>query len=391
LWGLARIVHNMGAGEETPDVARLSHQRERELVALAQSGDSEARKTLVLEFAAFVHWIARRHQTPAAPLDDLIQEGRIGLLRAIEKFDLTRATRLTTFAGPWIEGEVRRAVREANLVQIPAEKAIALTKLGEAEQRLRRTLGRDPELGELADELGMTTADILEVGSLTRAFVADLVEVSRDPGAAPEPDHESSEYSTDEVEALLETYAEQRGRREGTPPRESRLTPAKRRTVPTSSGLDARLLDIDDALRRLPDDQFEVVEVRSLYGLRTAEAADWLGVHPNTVRNRYNAAVGAIVGHLNGDAPLPIRRSSSWHDELGAVESLKLVIRTYEPVLQYIGALAAEGDVFLREMEIGWVLQDDQWNLLVSRDIRETARQMRQETRSLSEITPDEG
>ena len=68
LWGLARIVHNMDAGEITQNHVRLGADVERELIARAQSGDAGAAESLVLELTPFVRWIAQRNETPAAPV-----------------------------------------------------------------------------------------------------------------------------------------------------------------------------------------------------------------------------------------------------------------------------------------------------------------------------------
>jgi len=329
--------------------------------------------------------LAARYETPSLPLEDLVQDGTIGLLRAIEKFDPSRSTRLTTFAKLWIEGEMGRSVRESSLVRLPAEKALALTRLRRAEEQI----GDEPSIEALAEALQISTEEVLEMSSMTRALITDE-DLDTGPSAeypGPLDTEEEANYSQEEIENLLAAYAEHRGRLEGTKPTE-RPAMRSKRSDGSSSPLHARLLDLEDALSRLPDDLFEAVELVAFYGLPPSEAAQWLGgVHPNTARNRYAAAVRAIVDHLNGVKPLSgRRRRGSWTSELSPVESLRLVVRKYESFLEQVAVQAASGDPFWEGMEIGWVLHEDEgWVPLVSRDVRRTARAMRRDVRPLSE------
>src|SRR5262249_56716554 len=123
-------------------------------------------------------------------------------------------------------------------------------------------------------------------------------------------------YTEAEVTRLIHAFSHYLGTTEGTrdPDRVGRHTSSR---FSGSSGLQAQLLDLEDALSRLSDDAYRVVEVYGFYGLSQQETAEWLGIHENTVRNRFRAAVKAITAHLNGSDSLPQRtREPEWRPEL---------------------------------------------------------------------------
>jgi RNA polymerase sigma factor (sigma-70 family) len=369
---------------------RLDARRERRLVQRAQAGDQGARQELVQELLPFVYWVARGYSGPRAELEDLVQEGTLGLLKAIERFEPARGTRLTTYAKRWIEGEVQRAVRETDLIRLPAPKAVAVARLEATKDQLAAELGRDPSEAETAAAVGVDIDDLRVVASLTRAVVMDA------PASADTEDEadllaveRSKSYTVEEVSALLGHYAEWRGRLEGSG---GTAPGGGRGQSPGPTGaLGARLLDLEAALARLPDDLFTAVESVSLYGLGFEEAAQWLGVHPNTVRNRCRAALRAITDHLNGANLLgPARRPLEWMAELVPVESLKQVVRRYD---ELFALLARMGDnPWVQKLEVGWVRHErDGWVPMLSHNLEQTVRQMRGEARPLSETLGESG
>jgi DNA-directed RNA polymerase sigma subunit (sigma70/sigma32) len=103
------------AGSPAGGPPRLDALTEAQLVRDAQAGDAIARDELVSRLEPFVCWVVGTHKSALVDVDDLVQEGTIGLLKAIDRFDLSRGTRLTTFARPWIDGEVRRGAPRGEL------------------------------------------------------------------------------------------------------------------------------------------------------------------------------------------------------------------------------------------------------------------------------------
>lgn len=97
-----------------PRFEPLSREEERELARRAREGDARAREELVTRNLPFVVSVARRHVGRGARIDDLVQEGNLGLLRAVEKFDISVGTRFSTYAVWWIRAYIQKFLREAH-------------------------------------------------------------------------------------------------------------------------------------------------------------------------------------------------------------------------------------------------------------------------------------
>ncbi len=122
---------------------------------------SEARDELVRANARLVISIAKRYQNLGLPLMDLIQEGNIGLLRAIDRFEPARGLRLSTYATWWVRQAINRAVaNQGRTVRLPAYLQDRLHKMQRVAQDLEQTLGRAPNDEELADVLSITPDDV---------------------------------------------------------------------------------------------------------------------------------------------------------------------------------------------------------------------------------------
>lgn len=363
---------------------------EARLVVASQRGDEDATRRLLMALEPFVRWLARKHRAAPVPQEDLVQEGTIGLLKAIKGFDVTRSVRLVTYARPWVEGEMRRLGERSAPIPLPAAKAQLLSRINRAEEELRAR-GQAVSTAAVAAAVGATEEDVLALGELAHTVLEldpEAVPVEDGPLETLNPAHDVA-YTVREVEHLLDQFAEHRGRIEGARPREQARTPSG--GSGGSSELAVRLLDVEAALERLPDAEHDALELVALQGLSPEEAARWLGAHPNTVRNRYRRGVKAIVDHLNGVEPLPARPRSrpGWSANLDAVESIKLVVRSYADAFERLAELAETND-WLARMEFGWVQKDGEWTLMMSHDILETFRKMGGDVRPLSDVISDE-
>jgi RNA polymerase primary sigma factor len=137
-------------------VPMLSHAQEIDLAKRIEAGDKEAVQQFVLANLRLVVSIAKRYVGRGLSLLDLIQEGNIGLMRAVQRYDWRRGHRFSTHATWWIRQAISRAVADkGRAIRLPVYVNTALNRVRRERQRLVQELGRDPSEQELADALGM--------------------------------------------------------------------------------------------------------------------------------------------------------------------------------------------------------------------------------------------
>jgi RNA polymerase primary sigma factor len=143
-----------------------------EEVALAkriQKGDEAAREKMIKANLRLVVKIAREYEDYGVPLLDLINEGNIGLMKAVERFDPTKGAKLSTYAAWWIKQAIRRALsNQSKTIRLPVHVGDKLLHIRRAATRLEEEFGREPTLEELASELDMAPA---RLAALRRAAV----------------------------------------------------------------------------------------------------------------------------------------------------------------------------------------------------------------------------
>jgi RNA polymerase primary sigma factor len=141
---------------EINETALLSAKDEKDLAALIEAGDVRARDRMVRANLRLVVNIARGYTGKGLGLQDLIEEGNLGLLRAVEGFDPTMGTRFSTYASYWIKQSIKRAlINSAKTIRIPAYMVELLSKWRRASARLTEELGRTPTPEEVARVLGL--------------------------------------------------------------------------------------------------------------------------------------------------------------------------------------------------------------------------------------------
>src|SRR6202042_2368467 len=141
---------------EINETALLSADEEKQLARRIEDGDSEARDRMVRANLRLVVNIARSYTGKGLGLQDLIEEGNLGLLRAVEGFDPAMGTRFSTYASYWIKQSIKRAlINSAKTIRIPAYMVELLSKWRRATARLTEELGRTPTPEEIARVLGL--------------------------------------------------------------------------------------------------------------------------------------------------------------------------------------------------------------------------------------------
>ncbi len=141
---------------EINETALLSAEEEQELAGRIEKGDVEARDRMVRANLRLVVNISRGYTGKGLGLQDLIEEGNLGLLRAVEGFDPTVGTRFSTYASYWIKQSIKRAlINSAKTIRIPAYMVELLSKWRRATARLSEELGRTPTNEEVARVLGL--------------------------------------------------------------------------------------------------------------------------------------------------------------------------------------------------------------------------------------------
>ena len=180
----------------------LSGEQRALLRAYREHGDVAARDRLIELYLPLVQSLARRYAGRGEPLDDLVQVGSIGLLKAIDRFDLAREVEFSTYAAPTILGEIKHHFRDRVwLVTVPRRLKDLSFTLSRLVQELTGELGRSPTISELAWAAGVAEEDVLEAMEVAHGYAPSPLPGRDDHGDGAEGD------PIDQVPDPNETYS----------------------------------------------------------------------------------------------------------------------------------------------------------------------------------------
>ncbi len=198
----------------------LTAEEERRMAMQIKAGNEHVRQQFIEANLKLVVSVAKRYQGRGLRLEDLIQEGNLGLLRAVEKFDATRGYKFSTYAFWWIRQAITRAIADqGRTIRLPVHLGDKLNRLKGISLRLQQELGREPTSEELTEHMGISVEKVQELLKARLEPVSldlplhdgqdlDLGDVIEDRTTLPPPDVAGHLALTELVEDLLERLTE---------------------------------------------------------------------------------------------------------------------------------------------------------------------------------------
>ena len=243
----------------------LTPAEERELARRKDEGDEEAKRRLIESNLRLVMSITRHYTRADVPLLDLIQEGNLGLIRAVEKFDYKLGYKLSTYATWWIKQAISRALAEqGRTIRLPVHVADQVRKVTKTRRLLGQKLNRDPSVEEIAHEIGITPER-----------VQDLLDLVQDPVSLETPIGDGDSSVADLIPDLNADQPEEetadRARSTELLDALAKLQPRQRRVVVERFGLDGvrpRTLEEVGTNLGITRERVRQLEARALRELR---------------------------------------------------------------------------------------------------------------------------
>ncbi len=249
-------------GVDTNALPVLTGEEMRTLIPRVHAGDSLARETFIRGNLRLVLAVLRRFSGRGENPDDLFQVGCIGLMKALDNFDITQNVRFSTYAVPMIIGEIRRYLRDNNAIRVSRSMRDTAYKALAARDALQNDLGREPTMAEIAAKMGIPQEDVL--------FALEAIQ---DPVSLFEPvfgEGGDALYIMDQVKdehEKVDSWVED--------------------------------IAIRDALKRLNDRERRIMQLRFFEGRTQMEVAGEIGISQAQVSRLEKAALGHMKRHMS--------------------------------------------------------------------------------------------
>ncbi|MBP3428743.1 MAG: RNA polymerase sporulation sigma factor SigG [Clostridia bacterium] len=241
-------------GVDTSSLPVISNERMRELFPLVHSGDLQAREEFIRGNLRLVLSVLQRFHHRCDNVDDLFQVGCIGLIKALDNFDVTQNVRFSTYAVPMIIGEIRRYLRDNNAIRVSRSLRDIAYKALQMRDRLQSDLGREPTAAEIAKAMEQSEEDVILA-----------LEAIQDPISLFEP------IGGDSADAL--TIGDQ----------------VRDESVSSENWLQD--IAIREALRRLSEREQKIISLRFFQGRTQMEVAGEIGISQAQVSRLEKAAL----------------------------------------------------------------------------------------------------
>ncbi|HKK65417.1 MAG TPA: RNA polymerase sigma factor RpoD/SigA [Clostridia bacterium] len=190
--------------KEINKIPLLTREEENHYARLAAQGDQEAKEKLVNANLRFVVNVSKKYQNQGLPLSDLINEGNIGLMNAIERFDVDKGFHFISYAVWWIRQAILKAISEkARMIRLPLNRANELVQIDKARKELQSGKAEDPEVEEIAAATMMDKDHVANLINISQDLVSLETPVYADKGASQLGDFiEDRDYRAPEEVAL---------------------------------------------------------------------------------------------------------------------------------------------------------------------------------------------
>ncbi len=259
---------------EIGKISLISADEEKDLARKIEKGDNEARKRLTQANLRLVVSIAKRYvgRSPHLTLLDLIQEGNIGLFKAVEKFDYRRGYKFSTYATWWIRQAITRALADqARTIRIPVHMVETISKYQQIKRRLLQDLGREPLTEEVAAEMGMEVEKVRHIEKIAQETVSLESPVGED-----DEDSVLGEFIVDEKTISPLQHASRRLLRDQLMGVINELTPREKKILEMRFGLEDGITHTLEEVGRefgVTRERIRQIEAKALERIRTHRTA----------------------------------------------------------------------------------------------------------------------